>query len=110
MPSDRSSSFSLLSHYSDCAALVTVCCIWPITVCVARVMPVISQMVFESKDLGRERTESDNLLTHALIEISGIHWQSFDRKHVKVCQNIFCLYALLKRFWLLVQNCFLLQK
>ena len=47
------------------------------------VMPVTPMMVFGSNDLGGELSQSDTLVTHALIEIPGIPWHTMEIKDVE---------------------------
>ena len=73
---------------SGCVALVTLCFIQTRTVTSQRIlMLVIPMMIFGSNDLGGELSQSDSLLTHALVGIPGIPWHTLDNKDVEKCSG-----------------------
>ena len=82
---------------SGCVALVTLCFIQTGTLTLQTfIMPVVPMMVFGSNDLGGELSQSDSLLTHALVGIPGIPWHTLNNKDVEKCSG-----KMLLRFWLL---------
>ena len=73
---------------SGYVALVPLCFIQTLTLTSQTfVMPVIPVMVFGSNDLGGKLSQSDSLLTHALVGIPGIPWFTMDNKGVEKCSG-----------------------
>ena len=74
---------------TGCALLVTLCFIQTRTlhINVANICNACSSNdgFREQRRLGGELSQSDSLLTHVLVGISGIPWQTLDNKNVENC-------------------------